>query len=200
MPPYRVEAGLKGLFVGVLILAAAGAGWWLSEPPEAEPRGAARDAAPGPASAAPVAPPEQAAAPASDGIPIRTRRYGPHHVVDAELSGPGGIPVSVELVVDTGASMLVLPASLIEELGFDESQLSRGRAQTARGVVQTRNARLDRVEIGGDGLRAAADDVEVAFVRDALLGDNALLGMSFLGRFRLMIDDRHDEIVLFERP
>ena len=138
-------------------------------------------------------------APNGDGILIRTRRSGAHHVVQGALSGPNGEVVAVELLVDTGATVIVLPESLIVPLGFENTDLRPGRAQTARGVVRTKNGRLERVAIGSESSSAERDDVPVAFVHDRYIGGMALLGMSFLGQFQVMIDDRAEEIMLIER-
>ncbi len=142
---------------------------------------------------------EREQAPGGDGILIRTRRSGAHHVVQGALSGPNGEVVAVELLVDTGATVIVLPESLIAPLGFENTDLEPGRAQTARGVVRTKNGRLERVMIGSESSAAEREDVPVAFVHDRYIGGIALLGMSFLGQFRIMIDDRADEITLIER-
>ncbi|MDJ0948684.1 MAG: retropepsin-like aspartic protease [Alphaproteobacteria bacterium] len=178
-------------------------GWWLSESlgngGDRLPPASASIADEVESAAKPREEPEPDAEVGSDEMVIRTRRQGAHHVVDAELFGPAGGSVEVELVVDTGASLLVLPASLIDQLGIDPLELEPGRAQTARGVVRTQLGRLDRVSLMGEGDQVASDDVEVAFVRDGHLGGMALLGMSFLGRFRLMIDDAEDSITLIER-
>lgn len=155
--------------------------------------------APAPAAVAKAAP--EAPPPPSDGESvIRTRRMGPHHVVDAWLSGPGATRVPLALVVDTGASMLVLPASMQGRLGFDEVHLSDGLAQTARGTVRMKRGRLDRIELGGPEYPAVQHDVDVAFIEDSSLGGMALLGMSFLGRYQVTIDERSNRITLVERP
>jgi len=138
--------------------------------------------------------------PPDGGSVITTRRMGPHHVVEARLSGPGATPVSLALVVDTGASVLVLPASLREQLGFDDVHLSDGLAQTARGTVRMKRGRLARIELGGPEFPAVQHDVDVAFIDDSSLGGMALLGMSFLGRYQVTIDDSRNRITLVERP
>lgn len=132
-------------------------------------------------------------------IYVRTRRRGVHHVVEVEMTGPSGVPVTLDMMLDTGATLVALPQSLMEELGFDAADLTPGRAQTASGVVRTLRGFLNRMEVNGNGAIASLNDVEVAFIPDAKIGDQALLGMSFLGGFRLMIDDRNSEIVLIER-
>jgi predicted aspartyl protease len=46
--------------------------------------------------------------------------------------------------------------------------------------------------LGSEQLKA----VEVAFVADDLLGDNALLGMNVLGRYLFILDDERNELTL----
>jgi len=59
---------------------------------------------------------------------------------------------------------------------------------------------LDRIMVGERGLTAELEDVQVAFVDDKYLGGMALLGMSFLGRYRVTFDDDNNEILLVEKP
>jgi aspartyl protease family protein len=55
--------------------------------------------------------------------------------------------------------------------------------------------RLRSVQVGN----ARAEDVRVAFMQNRRLGDVLLLGMSFLERFRLTLDDARDEMILQPR-
>jgi len=123
---------------------------------------------------------------------ISTRRKGAHQVVDAVLVGPGQAPVGVSLMVDTGASTVVLPASMISVLGFDVDGLHDGWTQTANGRVRAKIGTLTSVDVG----TAAVEDVKVTFLDDHRLGGSKLLGMSFLGRFSLTIDDANQRIIL----
>ncbi len=43
------------------------------------------------------------------------------------------------------------------------------------------------------------EDVEVAFIDDALLGDTRLLGMNVLGRYRMTLDDESNRLTLSPR-
>ncbi len=126
---------------------------------------------------------------------ISARREGLHQVVDAVLVGPGQAPVPVSLVVDTGASTLVLPASMMTMLGFVAEELRDGWTQTANGRVQAKFGTLISVDVG----TAVAQEVGVTFLDDQRLGGNKLLGMSFLQRFRMTIDDTNGRIILSDR-
>lgn len=180
-----------------MALGASGfAGWWLSEPPSVVSTARAQ-----PRPADTTAPGRDGATrtPGRDAITIKTERRGANHMVSGEITGPGGAPVPVRLVVDTGASLVVLPASMIEKLGFEAADLTVDRAQTARGRVLMRRARVDAISIGGPRNPVTLRNVEVAFIRDSYLGGMALLGMSFLGRYRVIIDQRRNEMTLVSR-
>jgi aspartyl protease family protein len=123
---------------------------------------------------------------------IPARREGAHQVVDAVVVGPGQAPVAVSLMVDTGASTVVLPASMIALLGFDDEELRDGWTQTANGRVLAKIGTLDSVDVG----TAVVEGVDVTFLDDRRLGGSKLLGMSFLQHFSLTIDDANSRIIL----
>ncbi|MGY6213777.1 retropepsin-like aspartic protease family protein [Methylolobus aquaticus] len=135
-------------------------------------------------------------APAAESAPAVTlRRDGVHHRVDASLTGPNGRVIDTTLIIDTGASNLVLPSSMIEALGFRAQDLADARSQTASGSVPVKLATLPAVAVGAK----LAQDVAVSFVEDRRLGDLRLLGMSFLSRFTVTIDDRNRRLILVDR-
>ncbi len=126
----------------------------------------------------------QPAGPVHQGIYVKTIRRGSHHAVRATLTGPAGNPQSLVLLVDTGASLIILPESMSRTLGFSDEQLSTGWTQTANGKVRTKHGILQSVQVG----QAFVEDVAVNFIDDDALGGHALLGMSFLSRFRITLD------------
>ena len=126
---------------------------------------------------------------------MRTSRRGSHHLVDALLIGPGGKRRTFPLMLDTGASIVVLPSSMIEDLGFEDGDLRPGTANTANGPVPIHLGTLRRVRIG----RAAVDGVAVGFIADDKIGETSLLGMSFLNHFRVTIDDSGNRLTLRPR-
>ncbi len=126
---------------------------------------------------------------------VKTTRSGANHQVDAMLVGPNNVPMPATLVVDTGASAVVLPLSQAAELGFDVEALNDGTARTAGGVVPVKIANLLSVKIGN----MTASQVQVNFIPDERLGQTRLLGMSFLDRFRVTIDDSRQELILNAR-
>ena len=126
---------------------------------------------------------------------VATRRYGNHHVVEAILVGPRGDRRTLPMLVDTGASTVVLPSSMIEEFGFKPSELRGGVGQTAAGPVNVKLGQLYSVQVGQAHLR----NVAVGFIDDDKIGKQNLLGMSFLGRFRMTIDDEGDRMILLPK-
>lgn len=123
---------------------------------------------------------------------VTTRRRGRHHVVEAVIRGPNGIAQTTNLMVDTGASVIVLPLSMSSSLGFAQNQLREVRMRTANRAVKGYTGFLESVDVGG----LLAKSVRVAFVEDERLQGARLLGMSFLRRFRVTIDDENNQITL----
>ena len=128
-------------------------------------------------------------------IAVKTTRRGSHHVVDAIVIGPTGAERTIPFVVDTGSSTVVLPSSMMAELGFQPSDLKDAEGRTAAGPVPIKVGKLSSVRVG----RAHVHDVTVSFIEDAKIGEQHLLGMSFLNRFRLTIDDAGNRIILLPR-
>lgn len=123
---------------------------------------------------------------------VPTRRRGMHQAVEGVLAGPNLVPVSMTLIVDTGASTIVLPSSMIRPLGFQAELLDDVLAQTANGEVRAKSGMLNSVTVGG----GAVENVAVIFIDDQRLNGNLLLGMSFLRHFRMTIDDDSNRIIL----
>jgi aspartyl protease family protein len=115
---------------------------------------------------------------------IETSRTRGEHYVEAIIQGPNGRDLPLNVMVDTGASTLVLPRSLIISLGYRRDHLDSVQVQTANGLTNGLSATLRSVRVGD----AETAGVAVTFVDDDLLGGKRLLGMSFLGRFRVTID------------
>ncbi len=139
-----------------------------------------------------ISQPIQAAPKFPNRYAIKTTRKGQHHVVEAELVGLGSARTRTSLIVDTGATTVVLPASMIEPLGFRSEDLRDGLAQTANGEIAIKRGTLTSLWIG----RVVAHDVAVAFVVDPRLPETRLLGMSFLACFRVTLDEANDQLIL----
>jgi aspartyl protease family protein len=83
----------------------------------------------------------------------------------------------MRFLVDTGATLVTLPATDARRLGIDYQQGSRAVSQTANGRVIVYRVRLDNVVVGGVTIL----NVD-AVVQEGSGLDMALLGMSFLNR------------------
>ncbi len=129
---------------------------------------------------------------------VGTTRRGPHHLVETALIGPNGRRQTLALTLDTGATTIVLPREMIELLGFRDKDLKDGWSKTVGGRVPVKLGRLETVKVG----HAQAKDVAVAFLAGeppAPGEEFALLGMSFLERFRLTIEDAKNRIILMAK-
>jgi aspartyl protease family protein len=108
---------------------------------------------------------------AGGAVSFRTAKGG-HFVIEAEVNG-----VALRLLVDTGASDVVLNPADARRLGFDVASLNYSRRyRTANGIVFGAPVLLNRVRIGP----IALDDVRASVNRADMA--RSLLGMSFLGR------------------
>jgi aspartyl protease family protein len=94
----------------------------------------------------------------------------------------GGTPVN--FMADTGASQVVLSLDDAARLGFAPETLAFiGEARTANGTVRTAQVSLDAVTLGPHR------DARVGAVVNEGDLDISLLGMSYLGRYRIEIAD-----------
>ncbi|NCO86272.1 MAG: TIGR02281 family clan AA aspartic protease [Rhodobacterales bacterium] len=115
-----------------------------------------------------------------DGRIVIPRGPDGHYHVTLEING-----VPLRLVVDTGATDLVLSRRDAARVGLDPGGLAYlGTAQTANGTVRTATVRLDTVGLGpftDRGLRAVVTDGAM---------EGSLLGMGYLRLFgRIEIAD-----------
>ncbi len=133
-------------------------------------------------------PPESA----DEGETLETERSGVHHMVSATLLGREGQEVALELMVDTGATSVVLPRSMLARLGIPESDLTPREVQTATGRVTAATAPLPGLRLGSQEIR----DVEAAFIEDDKLGKMALLGMSVLDRYNITLNGESNTLEL----
>lgn len=89
----------------------------------------------------------------------------------------------VQFLADTGATNMVLSRSDAERVGVNLDDLRYlGQAMTANGMVRTARVTLPQVDFGPFNDR----DV-VAYVTDGDM-DGSLLGMDYLGTFKLQIE------------
>jgi aspartyl protease family protein len=112
--------------------------------------------------------------PGSQAVRIRKRRDG-HFIVNAKLNGQ-----STPMLVDTGASTVVIREADAVRLGVDTSRLRYTvPVQTANGITYAAHVRLASVAIGS----IQVEGVDALVSKPGALREN-LLGMSFLSRLR----------------
>lgn len=128
-------------------------------------------------------------------IVLPTSLQGNHFMVSVAISGNGRIWQTLDMIIDTGADLVVLPESMIDQLGLADSTFTRQQMQTANGMTEAKIGMLQELKIAGE----TVENVEVAFITDRLLGKNSLLGMSVLGRYQINIDDKSQSITLFRK-
>lgn len=133
--------------------------------------------------------------PEADRIVLPTSLQGNHFMVSAAISGNGRVWQTLDMIIDTGADLVVLPESMIDQLGLADSTFTRQKMQTANGMTEAKIGILQELKIAGE----TVENVEAAFIADHLLGKNSLLGMSVLGRYQLTIDDKSQSITLFKK-
>jgi aspartyl protease family protein len=128
-------------------------------------------------------------------IVLPTSLQGGHFMVSVAISGNGSIWQTVDMIIDTGADLVVLPESMINQLGLADSTFTKQKMQTANGMTEAKIGMLQELKIAGE----TVENVEAAFIADHLLGKNSLLGMSVLGRYQINIDDKTQLITLFKK-
>ncbi|MFN7224117.1 MAG: TIGR02281 family clan AA aspartic protease [Paracoccaceae bacterium] len=102
-----------------------------------------------------------------------------HYYLTLSVSG-----TNVPFMVDTGASQVVLTMADARRVGIDPASLMfLGEARTANGVVRTARVTVSDVQLGPH-----RDDRLTVFVNEGDL-DISLLGMTYLGRYRIEIAD-----------
>ncbi len=101
-----------------------------------------------------------------------------HYYLNLTVDG-----TQVQFLVDTGASSVVLTLADARRLGIDpDSLLYLGEARTANGTVRTARVTLNDVTLG-----PYTDPSLNAWVNEGAM-DISLLGMDYLGHFRIEID------------
>ncbi|MFA5137706.1 MAG: TIGR02281 family clan AA aspartic protease [Elusimicrobiota bacterium] len=123
---------------------------------------------------------------------VAARRIGPHVVVTALLNGK----VKADLIVDTGASVVVISESVAKRLALAPGDVfGKAEAVMADGrKIEAEAVRLKSMEVGG---RRAAG-VDAAILPQAEPGIDGLLGMSFLKRYAFRIDPEGGRLLLTE--
>jgi aspartyl protease family protein len=100
-----------------------------------------------------------------------------HFITDGQVNGG-----TVRFMVDTGATMIALPAADAKRLGINYLKGERGFVQTANGTAPAYRVKLDTVRLGDITL----NNVDGMVLEGGLT--MPLLGMSFLNRTEMKRD------------
>jgi len=128
-------------------------------------------------------------------IVLPTMIKGNHLMVSVSLTGNGQLWQTLDMLIDTGADLVVLPESMIDQLGLTDSPFRHEQIQTANGMTDAKIGILQELKIAGE----TVENVDVAFIADSLLGESRLLGMSVLGRYQVTIDDKSQSVTLLKK-
>jgi len=118
-------------------------------------------------------------------------RDGDHVIVSASINGR----TSAQLMVDTGASIVIITNSVARRLGIDYEKMyneidivmADGSEAKARPII------LDSVKVGD----AKVENVQAAVIESEDIGGvEGLLGMSFLSQFVIKFDSINNELIL----
>lgn len=103
-----------------------------------------------------------------------------HFYATARING-----VPLRVMVDTGASMVALSPSAAARTGLDRRPFRPGWTDTANGLARARYLTAESVELGGHVVR----NVPASILSQNMVGQDALLGMSFLRHFEINLTD-----------
>jgi clan AA aspartic protease (TIGR02281 family) len=112
-------------------------------------------------------------------------------VVNAALNGK----VKVRLVFDTGANLVVITEEISKKLHQDPSPGDNVvRLHTNCGEVEGRAFVINKIELGG----AQKENVRSVITSNdySLSGFDGLLGLSFLGDFKVTVDYQNEKIII----
>lgn len=121
------------------------------------------------------------------------RKSVPYRDVGGQMHVKGQVNgVSVDFVVDTGASMVVIPRPVADQAGISTEGAASISIQTANGLVDAPVVKLDNLDIGSlhvDDISAVVHNIDAG-------GQMGLLGMNFLRAYRMTIDHAHHVLIL----
>ena len=125
----------------------------------------------------------------SNGYAVPVKSHNGHFIVEALINGN----IKANLMVDTGATLIILSESLGQRLGVkDNKDYPSMSFNTAGGKVESPLFVLDSLKIGG----AEAFGLEASTNPNFKGNVDGLLGMSFLGEFKVEIDRENSKMLL----
>ncbi|MDQ6961769.1 MAG: TIGR02281 family clan AA aspartic protease [Mariprofundaceae bacterium] len=117
---------------------------------------------------------------------IAFRQMGEAMIIKGEVNG-----VSLDFVLDTGASLVIIPPSVAQRTGVKIDLNQRILLQTASGKVNAPAVTLAEVKLGF----LAQKNIEAA-VQNIGIPNTGLLGMSFLKAYNITISKQSKELIL----
>jgi len=123
---------------------------------------------------------------------VNTYKKGHHHFITATLVGRTGNRFNVQFMIDTGASFVAVPQSMMSGLGVSIYQTTRGKVQTANGLTDALFAKIPALEIGNESVK----NLTIGFMRDQSLGSVMLLGMNVFRNYQVTLDDKRNTLTL----
>jgi aspartyl protease family protein len=121
------------------------------------------------------------------------RKTVPYRDVGGQMHVEGRVNgVPVDFIVDTGASYIVIPRAVAAQADISTEGAASLTLQTANGLTDAPVVRLDSFDVGSlhaDGISAVVHDVDST-------GRVGLLGMNFLGDYKMTVDHDHSVLVL----
>lgn len=122
-------------------------------------------------------------------IHVPFTEQGTNMIVEGRVNG-----IAARFIVDTGASLMIIPPALAERAGIATAKASQISLLTAGGTIAAPMVSLDDVKIGSAGQKNVAAAVHELGIAPGL----GLLGMSFLDRYKMTVD-REGRSLLLER-
>ncbi len=141
----------------------------------------------------PAAPPEAGAAPSASPAGVAQIRFTPGQPiwVSARINDAG----SVQLMLDTGASVSIISPRVLDQLGVPVGSGLQGSIRGVTGSAPALFVMLEKIEVAG----ASAGPMRVV-AHDPELGQgDGLLGRDFLDRFTVNIDNKAGIVTLTPR-
>ncbi len=83
----------------------------------------------------------------ADRIVLPTSLQGNHFMVSVAISGNGSLWQTKDMIIDTGADLVVLPDSMIVQLGLTDSAFTKKTMQTANGITEAKIGLLQELRI-----------------------------------------------------
>ncbi len=119
-----------------------------------------------------------AASPSESGEVVLKRGPDGHFRAPGQING-----IEVNFLVDTGATEVALPEAVAARLNLDRGIAMSTHTANGEAIAYATRNRIDRISLGG----LTAHDVAASIV-PGMNGNEALLGMSFLSRFEIIMN------------